>query len=329
MALAGQRHVELARQPHAHRAGASSRRRARRSRRTGSPALPCRRTRRPCAGTPPSPGCAARRARAPRSPAFRTDAAWTSAAATTGLVEPCDRRLGFQIEVFLPADRQLAGEMQRARVDAPTRRRGDAMLLGEEAVRPRSPARCQDRGQRLVLRRDARRAAPRRVQRLAPAPTPPAGCETSPRWETAARRGVFAPVSPSPGTSASRQHRHTPAPRAPGADRATVTRACACGASTGQAWSRFGNRPHEVVGVERVTRHVPARALVRKRRAGDASCRCSHQNFSTRLLDTSRRYSFEPRWSLSGFSVAIEHVLHPLDRRLVPGLIRRRRLRPR
>ena len=47
--------------------------------------------------------------------------------------------------------------------------------------------------------------------------------------------------------------------------------------------------------VERVTCHVTTVALVRQGPAGDGHACCSHQYFSTRLLETSSRNSFEPR----------------------------------
>ena len=61
---------------------------------------------------------------------------------------------------------------------------------------------------------------------------------------------------------------------------------------------------HQVVGVQRLAGDVPARAFVRNALPRDlhaaASSRCSHQNFSSRLCDSARRYAAEPRWSLMG-----------------------------
>ena len=51
----------------------------------------------------------------------------------------------------------------------------------------------------------------------------------------------------------------------------------------------------QIVGVQRLTSDVSAGALVRQRAADDRHALDSIQNFSTRLFDTSRRYSLDPR----------------------------------
>ena len=115
-----------------------------------------------------------------------------------------------------------------------------------------------------------RRAGP--LPEFRPTPTPPADCETSPRWERWAHRAA-------PGRNRLRRvHRppSTPSPRparrAPAAGSRCVSSACACGASTGQACSNPGKRPSQIVGVERLARDMPASAFVRQRPGRSASC---------------------------------------------------------
>ena len=245
MALAGERHVERARQAHAHR----------------TPGLPGaeRRDRRPrirlhfLAAERAAHAQAFHRhliaarcpARAPRSPAFPRDAASRSAAATPpDLVEPRDGALRLQIEMLLPADREARPSNVRARLfDAAGSPRG---MRSRTAVKAPPRWRLRWSGSPAAVRTRPRTARPRRGAQLPasrPAPTPPAAGETSLRtgnsgssWraDRCRLRRAHPPASvPSPRR----------APTSAGEAIQARHQACACGASTGQACSRPGKRP--------------------------------------------------------------------------------------
>ena len=162
MALAGERHVELRASAARAPAAASSRRRAPRSPPTGSPALPCRRTRRPCAGTRPSPGCAA-------APSTRATISCVSDGCcvdecsddAAALVDPRDRAPASR-DRNAPARRSRARRRCAAALDVERGHVavGEPQRLGEEAARVDRLLDRQDRRQRLVRRR-CTRAAPR------------------------------------------------------------------------------------------------------------------------------------------------------------------------
>ena len=107
-------------------------------------------------------------------------------------------RLRLEIEVLLAADRQLAVEAERARRESGHVAAREAERVGEEAPGGDRLLDGEDRGQRFVLgtARGPRPVARPRASRRAP--TPPAGCGTSPRAETAARRDGRARCRPRP-----------------------------------------------------------------------------------------------------------------------------------
>ena len=169
MALAGERHVDVAIELHAHRAAGLQRRERGERGQALPPASPCRRSRRPCAATARRPGCAAGAARARRPPAPRTDAASTR---TTNIVAVLaalgPRRLGLEVEVLLAADLELAFERAARSASAasqsPRRMKCGSVWKLSAAIASRDR---EDRRQRLVFDLDLRRGRAAGLQRLA------------------------------------------------------------------------------------------------------------------------------------------------------------------
>ena len=296
MALAGERHVELARQPDAHGPprlpGAE---RGDGGKRVGLHFLAAERAahaqaldRHLIRGTPStrattscvSDGCCVDE--------------WT--ATNPALIDPREGGLRLEVEMLLAADPQLALDTSASCASiAATYRRREPKRLGEETVGVDGLLDRQDGRQRLdtPLSRARRRAWRRPASR--PAPTRPAGGETSPRAGTAARRG---------------DSRRCRLRRARRLCVSTVTTPGSCSAGdasssvTGRA--RAARRPARRgagSGTGRTGRRCraprPSRARARSRaarRAGDRHARLLPSRISRPGdFDTSSRYSFDPR----------------------------------
>ena len=186
------------------------------------------------------------------------------------LVDPGDRRLRFQIEVLLAADRQLAVDAQRG---CHTLERGRIAARKTEAVRQETPRvnrllDRQDGRQRVVFHDDACGAALRRFQRLAEHPRHGLAVIhhlggkqwlVMTRWTTIGLAWRIA--------RAERRH-----------DARLLERRRGIQARHARMRVRSRHRPRvqqvrkardEIVRVHRAAGHVAARALVRKRLTGD------------------------------------------------------------
>ncbi len=182
-----------------------------------------------------------------------------------------ERGLRLEIEVLLPADDELALEACAARRAARPRRRRVARRspVGEEAAGGDGLRDRQDGRQRLVVDLAPAPAATRACSsRLGDHPGDGAGRGSRPRRETAARRGVAAPMSFSPGTSAAVSTASTPgaATRGGGVDAqdagVRVRRPAPARRARRARWPATGRRRSVAAPVT-----WPDRRLVRHRRA--------------------------------------------------------------
>jgi len=170
-------------------------------------ALPFRRTPRPCAGIPPSPGASALRVHAQQSPASQPDAGSKSAKPLRHFHPAMQSRTAFQ-DRNVPA-RQFVAVLQsgagcaqsrwlhRPAPDEMARNENSALRSHRQSSTPRRAA-CTP-PQRAPPPGGPPRVSPR-------GPRPPAGCDTKPLPEIAAHRadsGQYRPLPAHPHLSAS------------------------------------------------------------------------------------------------------------------------------
>ena len=170
MALAGERHVQLTRQSHAH--GPLHLPRAERG--DGGVRIRLHFLAAECSAHAHAfhNHLIARDAEHPRNHVlgFRRVLRRRMHADEAGFVYPGDRGLRFQIEMFLAADAQLALDMELARVDARHVSARDTVLSGEKAVALYGFFQREDRRQRLIIDRHTCGALPRGLDSVAEHP---------------------------------------------------------------------------------------------------------------------------------------------------------------
>ncbi len=217
------------------------------------------------------------------------------------LVDPGNRALRFEIEVLLAAHPQFALEIQRTGFDRRCVAPSQPQRSGMKTPRKDRVLDGQDGRQRLVFHRHAAGATLRRIERFTEHPGDGLAVVRHLGWE----ERFIVPVG----------------------SRIAFARNVSAGENRGDAWFRQGggniqtsdqgmrvrreHRPgmqrtrktqQQIVRVESIARHVPARALMGDRLSGNASSdlqaaasRRSQRNLATRLLATAKRYSAEPR----------------------------------
>ena len=251
VALAGHDHVVVAVQPALDRPLQLDRRQRGDRGRIASPAFPCRRSRRPCAGTRPSRHCSAGPAHGRRCAALRSDAGSSNGRCTSpSSAGTASDDLAFEIEMLLPAmmERALQAMRRARRWRAPHRRASSRDRRQHEGLLAQRLLDRQDRRQILVFDpgQPAPRAAPHRGsrrsrrtapgRRIRPGPSANTGSSPAPIGDTSLAPGMSAAVSTS-DHARRRAHLgevHAPDPRM-GARGQAEARHAACPAGSGMS----------------------------------------------------------------------------------------------